>query len=173
MSVPNKNVRPTTDFVREALYNIIGYDIEDAVILDLFGGSGALSIEGLSRGALSATIIDRSEIAVKCIKDNLKTLKINNAKVIKGDSRAVIKTMSKSIDYKNKFDFIFIDPPYRDIEIYKDILKILKTSELLSENAVVICELDSKNNLDDIKDYEEIKNRKYGNSRLIFLKPSI
>jgi 16S rRNA (guanine(966)-N(2))-methyltransferase RsmD len=168
--VPNKHVRPTTDFVREALYNIIGNDIKDSNILDLFGGSGALSIEGISRGANFATIIDKNSMAIKIIKNNLKNIDIQNAKVIKGDSRAIIKTLSQNNENKSKFNIVFLDPPYKEIFIYKEILKLLYKSNLLSENAYIICELNSKENLENIENYQEIKNKKYGNSRLIFLK---
>jgi len=152
------------------LYNILGDDIIDSNILDLFGGSGALSIEGISRGAKYAMVIDKNNLAVKIIKNNLKNIKINNVKVIKGDSRAIIKTLSLNNDNKNRFNIVFIDPPYKELALYKDILKLLYKSNLLNKNAYVICELNSKENLENIDNYEEIKNKKYGNSRLIFLK---
>ncbi len=163
-------MRPTTDFVREALYNILGEDIQESNILDLFGGSGALSIEGISRGASFATIIDKNNAAVKIIKNNLKNIDIHNAKVIKGDSRAIIKTLSQNEENKNKFNIVFLDPPYKEINLYKEILKLLHKSNLLTPDAHVICELNSKENLENIDNYEEIKNKKYGNSRLIFFK---
>lgn len=151
------------------MYNILGNQIQEKNILDLFGGSGALSIEGLSRGASHATIIDKNNLAIKIIKNNLKNLDIHNAKVIKGDSRGIIKTLSTNKENINKFDIIFLDPPYKEIKLYHEILKLLYKSNLLNKNACIICELNSKENLENIENYIEVKNKKYGNSRLIFL----
>jgi len=99
--------RPTTDRVKEGLFSIIQFDIEGRRVLDLFAGTGQLGIECLSRGASSAVFVDRRADAVKLIKDNLKTTELTDrAKVVSGDSMEYLRSV------REKFDVIFLDPPY-------------------------------------------------------------
>ena len=99
--------RPTTDRVKEGLFNVIQFDIEGRRVLDLFAGTGQLGIECLSRGAASAVFVDRRADAVKLIRDNLKTTELTDrAKVVSGDSMEYLKSL------REKFDLIFLDPPY-------------------------------------------------------------
>jgi 16S rRNA (guanine(966)-N(2))-methyltransferase RsmD len=99
--------RPTTDRVKEGLFNIIQFDIEGRKILDLFAGTGQLGIECLSRGAASAVFVDRRPDAVKLIKENLKVTSLTDkGRVVSGDSVEFLKSI------REKFDIIFLDPPY-------------------------------------------------------------
>ena len=99
--------RPTTDRVKEGLFNIIQFDIEGRKVLDLFAGTGQLGIEALSRGAKSALFVDKRADAVKLVRENLALCHLEeNAQVICGDSLAALGTQS------GRFDIIFLDPPY-------------------------------------------------------------
>jgi len=149
----------------------LGDFVINSNILDLFGGSGALTIEGISRGANSGTILEKNSLAVKTIKNNIKNLNIDNIKIIKGNSLAIIKSLGQNEENKRKFNLVFIDPPYKEFFWYQESLNALFKSELISNDSYIICELDSKNNLNSLENFIEIKNKKYGNSRLIFLKP--
>ena len=98
--------RPTTDRVKEGLFNILQFDIEGRRVLDLFAGTGQLGIECLSRGAASAVFVDRRPDAVKLIRENLKITNLQDgARVVAGDSMEYLKSL------REKFDLIFLDPP--------------------------------------------------------------
>ena len=99
--------RPTTDRVKEALFNIIQFDIPTAKVLDLFGGTGQLGIEALSREAKSAVFVDEREDACRLIRENLKRTKLEPyGRVVRSDYMAYLKTCT------DKFDIILLDPPY-------------------------------------------------------------
>ena len=127
----NYDIRPTTDNVKESVFNIIQFDIEGRRVLDLFAGTGQLGIECLSRGAAEAVFVDRDKEAVRIIKDNLKTCGMK-ASVIQEDSLSFL-------DHCGKFDIIFIDPPY-DSNLYESALKIINLVDILSEGGIIICE---------------------------------
>ncbi len=165
LEVYKKGVRPTTDFVREALFSSLG-DIRNYDILDLFGGSGALTIESISRGANSATIIEQNYSVLSVIKRNLNLLKIENVKLLKADSLRFIKKE------KRKFDLIFIDPPYSKEEFYPLLLSIIEKKALLKDNGRVICEMSASFEFKN-ENYDIIKNKKYGSSRIIIFKLKI
>ncbi len=122
-SVPGTITRPITDRVKEALYNIIGADIFDATMLDLFGGTGSVGIEALSRGANFVRFIDKHKSAVKTIRENLKLTGLStHAEVFQNDA---LKILRKPAD--RAFDYLYVAPPQ-----YKNIWE--KTMQLLDEN---------------------------------------
>ena len=127
----NNDIRPTTDNVKESIFNIIQFDIEGRRVLDLFAGTGQLGIECLSRGAESAVFVDQSREAVKLVRDNLKTCNLNGT-VIQMDSLSFLKSCGK-------FDLIFIDPPY-DSPLYDEVLKTINLVDILSDGGIIICE---------------------------------
>ena len=127
----NNDIRPTTDNVKESIFNIIQFDIEGRRVLDLFAGTGQLGIECLSRGAESAVFVDQSREAVKLVRDNLKTCNLNGT-VIQMDSLSFLKSCGK-------FDLIFIDPPY-DSPVYDEVLKTINLVDILSDGGIIICE---------------------------------
>ena len=127
----NNDIRPTTDNVKESIFNIIQFDIEGRRVLDLFAGTGQLGIECLSRGAESAVFVDQSREAVKLVRDNLKTCGLNGT-VVQMDSLSFLKSCSK-------FDLIFIDPPY-DYPLYDEVLKTINLVDILSDGGIIICE---------------------------------
>ena len=108
------DIRPTTDNVKESIFNIIQFDIEGRRVLDLFAGTGQLGIECLSRGAKEAVFVDSSREAVKIIKDNLKTCGFS-APVMQMDSQSFLRSCGQ-------FDLILIDPPY-DSGLYEGVLE--------------------------------------------------
>ena len=126
--------RPTSDRVKEAIFNIIQFDIQGRRVLDLFGGSGQLAIEALSRGADYAVIVDQSAEAVKVIKDNLKKTKFDQqASVFQMDYLRYLSTA------RAKFDLIFLDPPYAEKSLENALQKISEI-DILSEGGIIICE---------------------------------
>lgn len=163
------NTRPTLDRVKEALFSKINFYLEDATVLDLFSGSGALALESLSRGAKQSVLCDSSRDAIKIIKQNIEKTRTNE------------KTLLLNLDYKKaldelknrkmKFDIVFLDPPY-ETDFAEIAAKMIIEFELLNDNGIIILETDNKEkvikNLDtDLIEVETIK--KYGRVYLLFL----
>lgn len=167
-SLEGLETRPTLDRVKEAVFNIIQFDIKDAVVLDLFSGSGALGIEALSRGAKEAILCDVSSKAIKIINKNLEETRLKEkAKVFSND---YLETLNKIKD--KKFDIIFLDPPYKSDYIEKSI-EYISTHNLITENGIIIVETNDKNKIDEIKakkDLEVYDTRKYGIAIIIFVR---
>ena len=135
---PNgKGTRPTTDRIKETLFNVIQADTPDARVLDLFAGSGALGIEALSRGAESAVFVDNSREALECISTNLKKTRLEDkSEVIAGDYMTALKRLSA----KNMvFDLVFIDPPYGQ-GLEQSSVSELMALGLAGENALIVVE---------------------------------
>lgn len=167
-SLDGNSTRPTLDRVKEALFNIIQNYIHDAYVLDLFAGSGALGIEAISRGASKAVFCDSSNKAIEIIKKNIEKTHVNNkSQVIKESYKKAIQIL----EGKEKFDLIFIDPPYAD-NIAVDAIKDIVEKDLLSEDGIIILETDEEErelkNLNNI-DINVYDLRKYGRVKLIFL----
>jgi len=126
--------RPTTDRVKEGLFNILQFDIEGRRVLDLFAGTGQLGIECLSRGAVSAVFVDRRTDAVKLIKENLKITELTDrAWVVSGDSMEYLKGV------REKFDLIFLDPPYAAGLLEGAIAHIAKF-DILAPHGIIVAE---------------------------------
>ena len=126
--------RPTTDRVKEGLFNIIQFDIEGRKVLDLFAGTGQLGIECLSRGAASAVFVDRRADAVKLVRENLKATRLSDkARVVSGDSMEFLKSL------REKFDLIFLDPPYEAGLLEAAIAHIAKF-DILSPHGIIVAE---------------------------------
>ena len=147
------NTRPTLDRVKEAVFSIIQFDLEDKNVLDLFSGSGALAIEALSRGAKNAVMCDNSSEAIKIIKQNAEALKKLNKE-------------------NKKFDIIFLDPPYKSDFAIKSMEYIFRNNMLL-DDGIIIFETDDKNKEQEILKYKEMRIfdiRKYGSVYVIFIR---
>ena len=126
--------RPTTDRVKEGIFNIIQFDIEGRKALDLFAGTGQLGIEALSRGAASAVFVEQRRDAAALVKDNLKVTGLGeNAKVICGEAMAFLSST------KEKFDLIFVDPPYA-ANLWENTIKTIYQFDILSNHGIIICE---------------------------------
>ncbi|MBQ2909385.1 MAG: 16S rRNA (guanine(966)-N(2))-methyltransferase RsmD [Bacilli bacterium] len=158
--------RPTMERVKESLFATIQNNIDDAVVLDLFSGSGNLGIEALSEGAKYAYLVDYNVKAAKTIKRNLDTIGITNAEVINMD---YLKALNYLKDKDIKFDLIFLDPPYKTSFIEKSIDLITKNN-LLKEDGLIICESDSLDRIVYNDNYKIIKDKKYGDKWVVILK---
>ena len=129
--------RPTADRVKEAVFSMLQFDIEDRSVLDLFAGSGQLGLEALSRGAKEATFVDKSKDSIKLIRENAeKTKLLENALIFQADYVEFLqKNKGKS------YDIIFLDPPYAG-KMYKPALKILFDNGYIKPSTLIICESD-------------------------------
>lgn len=160
--------RPTLDRVKESLFNIIQNDIEDSTVLDLFSGSGAIGLEFLSRGAKRAVLCDNSKDAIKIIKQNVqKTHFEEKVEVYNMEFTKLVERLQNQ-----KFDIIYIDPPYATDFIKISLEKIIEY-ELVNENTKIIVETDDETRiLNQIEkmDVEITDKRKYGRATIIFLK---
>ncbi|WP_347550482.1 16S rRNA (guanine(966)-N(2))-methyltransferase RsmD [Pseudalkalibacillus hwajinpoensis] len=135
--VPGMSTRPTTDKVRESIYNIIGPFFEGGMALDLYGGSGALGIEALSRGIEKCVFVDCDTKAIETIKWNLKQTKFTGAaEVYRNDSKRALKALYKR---ELTFSLVLLDPPYHKEQILHDLEK-LTDYELLEADATVVVE---------------------------------
>ena len=127
----NYDIRPTTDQVKEAIFNICQFDIEGRRVLDLFGGTGQLGIEAASRGAAAVDIIDCSRDSIALIKQNVKTTELD-CRVVQSDAISYLASCGK-------YDLVFIDPPY-DSDLVEKALENIKRFDILSDGGIIICE---------------------------------
>ena len=133
--------RPTVERVKEAIFSMINFELEGRNVLDLFGGSGQMALEALSRGAKSATICDSNRDALAVIKRNAQKTKLyEKTKILSSDYKAAINGCRTG----EKFGIVFLDPPYGEYEMLTDALDRILRMDILSENAVVICESNRK-----------------------------
>lgn len=165
-AVPGMKTRPTTDKVKEAMFNIIGPYLDGGQVLDLFAGSGGLSIEAVSRGADHATLVDRQYQAIKTIHENLSVTKEEDKfTVLKGDAYKMLNKLAKQ---EQSFDYVFLDPPYKKQQIL-ELMEQLKQLGLLNAGALIICETDQVADLpEELADFELIKKADYGITELTF-----
>lgn len=156
ISPKNTEVRPTTDMVKESIFNIIQNDVVGSKFLDLFAGSGAIGIEAISRGAEKVVFADASRESIAVVKQNLQMLK-EDAQVIFGDFSYTLSRLKNGA-----FDIVFLDPPYNFADI-KKVFEELKNNNVLSDTGIVIYESMFDKNADMQMDgYEIIKSKKYG-----------
>lgn len=165
-AVPGMKTRPTTDKVKEAMFNIIGPYLDGGQVLDLFAGSGGLSIEAVSRGAEHATLVDRQYQAIKTIHENLSVTKEEDKfTVLKGDAYKILGKLAKQ---GQSFDYVFLDPPYKKQQIL-ELMDQLKQLGLLNNASLIICETDQVADLpEELADFELIKKADYGITELTF-----
>lgn len=172
VTLDGENTRPTLERVKEALFSMIQFEIADARVLDLFSGSGQLALEALSRGAAEADAVDSSNEANRIIKQNIdKTRMGQRCRLWKMTADAFLRANAK----RRKYDLIFLDPPYAK-GLIPDSLSALHNGGMLSDNAVVVCELASSDNEGDILTddvlrgcYSVRKNASYAKARIIIL----
>jgi 16S rRNA (guanine(966)-N(2))-methyltransferase RsmD len=126
------DIRPTTDMVKESLFNIIQFDIEGRRVLDLFAGTGQLGLEALSRGASSCVFVDESRQAVSLVQENLAHCGLTGGTVVAGDALEYLRRCSS-------FDLVFIDPPFES-SLSEKALRIIKEFDILSEGGIIVCE---------------------------------
>ncbi len=167
-TVEGKNTRPTTDRIKETLFNMIASDMPGCRFLDLFAGSGAIGIEALSRGASEAVFVERSPKAMSVIRENLKYTKLDpKADTMLCDFRKALVRL----DGRRSFDYIFLDPPYNKM-IEKEVLEYISNSGLLSRKGTVIVEasIGTKFDYAETMGYSVIREKKYKTNQHVFLR---
>ena len=154
------NIRPTTDKVKESIFNIIQFEIEGRRVLDLFAGTGQLGIEALSRGAESCVFVDESGAAIKIIGENVKACGFEKqAQVMRSDALSVLPRLGK-------FDVILLDPPY-DTELLSKVLAKIIEIDILKVNGIILCESRAEAVLPEAEaPYVVRKEYKYGKIKL-------
>ena len=159
------NTRPTTDRIKETLFNMLQTKVGDSVFVDLFSGSGGIGIEALSRGAKKAYFIEYDKKALNCIKDNLNFTKFTDkSMVISADVCSGIDRISEEAD------IIFMDPPYES-GLDAEVLRLLKNSSCVTEDTLIIVEAALQRDIQEFEDlgYIVSKEKKYKSNKHVFL----
>lgn len=160
--------RPTSDKIRGSLFNILNGRVENAEVLDLFGGTGALALEALSRGAARAVIADSSRTAIDAIRRNagnvLKDALNERALILKMDYRSAIVAVGD-----RRFDLVFLDPPYRMTDAYGDAIDRLDRAGMLTEGALIVCERSRDSVIAVPECFEISDSRSYGETTIDFV----
>lgn len=130
------HTRPITDMIKEALFNVWGSDIYDSTVLDLFAGSGSVGIEALSRGACKVVFVDNDINSSKIIKENLNNCSLTTGwEVLHNDVFRVVELLSR---HGQKFDYIYVDPPFSNVRIFNEIMLALGRADILEDDGVLV-----------------------------------
>ena len=159
------HTRPTSDRVKQSVFNIIQFDIEGRKVLDLFGGSGQLGLEAMSRGAASCIIVDGDRAAQKAIEANIKNCGFDrNCQLIKGDSFTFLQRQKK-----DSYHLIFLDPPYGGELLNRAIAEICRI-DILAEGGIMVCESASVDVVAPVQaPYRVVKQYRYGHTDLTII----
>ena len=168
-TVPGDETRPTTDRIKETLFNIIRFDLPGCSFLDLFAGSGGIGLEALSRGAKNCVFVEKSKKACDCIRDNITFTRFTEkSRVIHKDCLNALAAM----DTDQTFDVVFMDPPYgKGLE--NDVLSFLADSPLITANTLLIIETSHDTDLNSYLcdgAFTIIKEKRYKTNRHVFLR---
>ncbi len=164
------DTRPTTDRIKETLFNMLSPYLFDCCFLDLFAGSGGIGIEALSRGAAAAVFVENSRRAAACIRENLKHTRLGErAEVVQADA---VDALAR-LEGEWKFDFIFMDPPYGQGQ-ERRILDYLSEADLLSDEGIVIAEALKETNFEFAEEsgFIVLKEKLYKTNKHVFLEPA-
>lgn len=161
------DTRPTSDRIKETLFNMIAFDIPDCSFLDLFSGSGQMGIEALSRGAKETVFVEKDKKALSCISNNLKKAKFDTSKVYSED---VFSALNR-LDNHEVFDIVFMDPPYNK-SIEKQVLEQLINKPYIDEDTTIIVEASLETDFSYVSElgYEITKEKLYKTNKHLFLK---
>lgn len=163
---PSMDTRPTLDQVKESFFSMIGGSFNQGIVLDLFSGSGAIGLECISRGFDKAICIDNNYQAVNIIKENIKALKCDNqVQVYQYDYKKALNTL------QDRFDLIYIDPPYAKKDYYTNSIELILKNNLLNDNGLIACECDENLDLNiaDL-DLQLWKEKKYRHNKIYIFK---
>ena len=166
LSPSGNSIRPTSDRVKESMFNIISEKCTGSVVLDLFSGSGSIGLEFISRGAKKVFFVDSGSESIRVIKEYIKKCRMENS------SEVINSDYKKALNYLKRtgvtVDIIYADPPYDRIS-YKEILEEILNSEILKNRGIIIAESDSEMIIEP-EGYKLVKYdmRKYGNTKLHF-----
>ena len=161
--------RPTSDQIKETLFNMLQGYVEGSNFLDLFAGSGQIGVEALSRGAAFAAFVEKSDEAVNCIKANVdKTKFTDKALVLKMEALSGLRALEIE---KKKCDIVFVDPPYNQ-NLERGILDAIINSKILDEDAIIIVEANKNTDFSYVDDFglKIVKDKLYKNNRHLFLR---
>ena len=166
-TIEGMDTRPTTDRIKETLFNMISEYLADSNFLDLFSGSGAIGIEAPSRGAAHASFVEQSKNAMACIKDNLSYTKLSDRATLYETD--VINALSR-MEGRETFDYIFMDPPYNQL-LEKKVLEYLSKSKLLSDDGIVIVEASLNTDFSYVEElgFSVIKEKEYKTNKHVFI----
>ena len=166
--LPGLATRPTTDKVKESLFNIVQFDIEGRKVLDLFGGTGQLGIEALSRGAEHVTFVDLSKAAAGVIRENVKACGFSErAQVLQGDALAFLSGC------REKFGLVFLDPPYESGLLEKT-LETIAAIDIMTENGIIVCESAVERELPALDaPYEKGREYRYGKIKITLYRRNV
>ena len=155
------DTRPTTDQVKESIFNIIQFDIEGRRVLDLFAGTGQLGIEALSRGAAGCTFVDQRKDAVALVRSNLKLCQLSDkARVVQGEALSFLSTV------RERYHLVFLDPPYRT-DLLENAIKKIAEIDMLTENGIIICESPADKVLPELpQPYRKGREYRYGKIKI-------
>ena len=159
--LPGMDTRPTTDKVKESMFNIVQFDIEGRRVLDLFAGTGQLGCEALSRGASYVTFVDQSRDAVRVVKENAALVSDpDRFEVLQRDALSFVEGKPA------KYGLIFLDPPYRT-GLMEKILKTIATIDIVAEHGIIVCETGAEETLPTLPEpYEMGREYRYGKIKL-------
>jgi 16S rRNA (guanine966-N2)-methyltransferase len=161
-------IRPTQNILRQALFDLIGHDLTGLSFLELFAGSGAVSLEAISRGASEVVMVEHNDLNAKTIQENCELLAIDlgeSYRLIHADALATLKRLSEE---KKQFDLVFFDPPYGR-KLAKKTLKLITTRDILHPQSLVIIQADSSEQLEVPEGFTVLTQRRYGSSYLMIL----
>lgn len=167
-SPEGNDVRPTSDRIKETLFNILQDEIPGSSFLDLFAGSGQIGLEAASRGAKQVVFVEHARKAADCIRANIALTKSENETLLwQSDVHLAIR----SLEGKYQFDLVFMDPPYGQ-SIEKDVLKLLKKSPVLKKDALIIIEtaLGTDVSYLEAMGYQLVREKKYKTNQHLFIK---
>ena len=165
--LPGLETRPTTDKVKESIFNIVQFDIEGRRVLDLFAGTGQLGLEALSRGAASCTFVDVRREAAAVVRENLSHTGLAGGTVIQGDYLAFLNGC------REKFDLLFLDPPYGS-GLLDRALETTAAIDIMSENGIIICESAAESALPCLPaPYEKGREYRYGKIKLTLYRRTV
>ena len=163
-SPKDQSVRPTTDRIKENVFNLLQGRMSGAAFLDLFGGSGAMSVEALSRGAARAVVVDASRESVALIKKNFQKVGVGKeGQILELSYELALKRLAGE-----KFDIVYLDPPYR-ADYYEDILTGILSCDVLAADGVVVFEHATERPFPEVEGFVTFDRRKYGSVTLELL----
>lgn len=166
-SIEGKQTRPTTDRIKETLFNILQSGIPGSRFLDLFAGSGQIGLEALSRGAEYAVFVDNNKKACACIEENIRfTRYTDKSKLLTMESFSALQFL----EGKDSFDYVFMDPPYGCL-YEKEILTCLSSSQLLKKDAVIIAEASLDTDFSYVSElgFVIIREKRYKTNKHVFM----
>ena len=166
--LPGMDTRPTTDRVKESLFNVIQFDIEGRRVLDLFAGTGQLGIECLSRGAAFCDFVDSAPAAMKIVKENVTACRMaDRAAFHQKDFSVFLKTV------RDKYGLIFLDPPYLSGSLERA-LEIIAAIDIVTGNGIIVCETPVEQTLPELPGpYEKTGEYRYGKIKLTLYRRSV